>query len=247
MSIFDRLASDKAEASIAQVVFGGLVVSSVFVITGFAGLSSNFDLTNTGNKPVAYEQQTNEDTEPFDNINETTTEQSNETDDEPMGDTEEWTEDTENTDGSDDQPPAEEESSAMLVDISNPVSCSGDLNESGSSINDFSITLDTYLPVGSTISMPVWIHDNEGVYNQSSGYDYENPTKDGENYIFKVSDEGEEFTYVYYYQSTSIEDVDINFNETFVFTLPEGYEPDADSSLVVELNKDSASCEFDTI
>lgn len=244
MSIFDRVASDRAEASIAQVVFGGLVVSSVFVITGFVGLNNNFDLTNVGNKPTAYEQPVNEDTEPFDNINEPTTEQTNETDGEPMGEEEEWTEDPENTDGSDGQPPVKEESSAMLVDISNAVSCNGDL--SGSSIKNFTLTLDAYLPVGSTISMPAWIYDNEGSYNQSAGFDYDNPTKDGENYIFKVIDEGEEFTYVSYFQSTSIEDVDINFNESFVFTLPEGYEPDVDSSLVYELDKDSPSCELNT-
>ena len=233
MSIFERLNSDRAEATIAQVVVGGMVVCGAFLGVNAPGLANMFDLNNpSSNQPYVQE--------PIEEMPTDTT------DGEPMGD--DWV-DPSNTDGSDEEAPIEaptdevvEETSANLLNISNAVSCSGDIHPQG--IGDFSISFDASLPVGTKITIPSWVYNNPGAYTQDSGI--EKSEDNGTDVIFKVIDEGDGFGYANYYFSTSKEYVSADFKETVKITLPDGFEADSESVLEYELSKDSPYCSIDT-
>lgn len=235
MSIFERFNSDRAEATIAQVVVGGMVVCGAFLGINFPGLANMFDLNSpSSNQPYVQE--------PIEPIEETPVDT---TDGEPMGD--DW-EDPSNTDGSDGEAPIEEpveetidEPAANVLNITDAFSCNGDILSQG--IGDFSISFNAYLPAGTKITTPSWVYNNQGVYNQDSAIKM--VEDNGTDAIFEVQDEGDGFGYASYYFSTSIEFVDNDFKETVKIILPDGFEADSESVLEYELSKDSPYCSIE--
>lgn len=230
MSIFERLNSDKAEATVGKLVFGSLV--NLGIVAFVAAGAFNFDNVPQvgGNQPGVQQ--------PYEPIVE-----------EPISEDEEWI-DPGNTDGSDGQPPVEEtiieEPAANLINITEAAVCDGDLY-SGQGISNFAVGTDAWLPVGSTMTMPTWLYETPGSYNPINGL--KEISNDGTNVVFEVIDDEDDApeTLAGYYQPTSIEYVSEDFNDTVVITLPEGYEADSESTLVYELNINSPHCEIEII
>lgn len=232
MSIFERFNSDRAEATIAQVVVGGMIIGGGFLGINIPGLMEMFDLNNpSSNQPYVQE--------PIEPIEETP----NDTGGEPMGD--DW-EDPSNTDGSDGEAPieapVEEESNANLLNITDAAECGGDILSDGG-IVDFSVGFGRSLPAGTKITMPSWVYNNPGAYTQDSGI--EKIEDNGTDVIFKVIDEGDGFGYANYWFSTTKEPVPEDFKETVKIILPDGFEADSESVLEYDLNIDSPYCDIE--
>ena len=234
MSIFERFNSDKAEATIAQVVVGGMIIGGGFLGINVPGLMDMFDINSPMNNQYVQE--------PIEPIVETPVDTTDGTNGEPMGD--DW-EDPSNTDGSDGEAPieapVEEESNANLLNIVDAAECGGDMADGG--IIDFSVVFTKSLPAGTKITMPSWVYNNPGVYTQDSGI--EKIEDNGTDVIFKVIDEGDGFGYASYWFSTTKEPVPEDFKESVKIILPDGYEADSESVLEYDLNIDSPYCSIE--
>lgn len=229
MGIFERFNSDRAEATIAQVVVGGMIIGGGFLVINTPGLMDMFNINSPANNQYVQE--------PVEPIKETPVDTTDGSDGDPVGDN--WV-DPSNTDGSDKESPVDEPA-ANVLNISNAVSCSGDISPQG--IRDFSINFENNLPAGTKITMPSWVYNNPGSYTQDSGI--EKIEDNGTDVIFKVKDEGEGFGYANYFYSTSKEFVESDFKETVKITLPDGFEADSESVLEYELSKDSPYCSIE--
>lgn len=232
MSNFDRFKSDRAEASIAQIIVGGMIFGGAFLGINAPGVSEMFNNSGMNSPQYPIEQPVEQptDEEPIDVITEEETTPIDENEQtEPIEESIETEEPV--------------ESSLIPWGVSEAVFCSGDLSDKG--ISDFSLSFDAPLPPGSTVSVPTWLIEQSGSYTQSAGIS--EVGNDGNNTTFKVIDEGYPETYVSYFYPTSIEYVHKDFNETITITLPEGYEAGEDSTLVYEINVNSPYCEIETV
>lgn len=230
MSIFERFNSDRAEATITQVVVGGMIIVGCFLAFNIPRLMDVLDISAPVNNQYIQEQ-----VEPIEETPVDTT------DGESMGGDREDPSNNDNSDGEATIEEPVEETSANLLNITNAVSCDGNLYPQG--IGDFSISFGASLPAGTTITLPSWVYNNPGVYTQDSGI--EKVEDNGTDVIFKVVDEGDGFGYANYYFSTSKEYVPTDFKESVKIVLPDGFEADSESVLEYDLSVDSPYCSIE--